>query len=156
MHRCTSVCLTTLNTNVHRDGLKMIDQIAIATATAAAGNVIAYMLNGHIDVLRGKIAQLFQRNNDEDETAILEQLDADALALSRRKLTKAELKAKWSAMFTALLASNPETCDELGAFANTPVENKSVNVGSQHNHGLGTFIAGDNHGDINMAGRNDR
>lgn len=134
----------------------MIDQVAIATATAAAGNVIAYMLNGHVDVLKGKVAQLFRRSNEEDKVKVLKQLNDDSLALTRETRSEAELKSKWSAMFTALLAASPEICDELDSFANAPASGKAVSVGTQNNYGAGTFIGGDNHGDINVSGSNDR
>jgi hypothetical protein len=36
----------------------MIEDIAMAVSTGAAGNIVAYMLNGRVDALRAKVTKI--------------------------------------------------------------------------------------------------
>jgi hypothetical protein len=38
---------------------------------------------------------------------------------------------------------------DVEAMASTPTTATTINIGSQHNHGSGTFVGGNNYGDIN-------
>lgn len=129
----------------------MLDQVAIAIATGAAGNVIAYMLNGRVDALRAQVTHLFRRDSEQERAIVLQRLDDDVLALAKQTRSDAELTARWAAMFATLLETGHGAREELSNFAAAPVPGKTVHIGSQHNHGSGVFIGGDNHGGIEVS-----
>ncbi|MFD0556473.1 hypothetical protein FB566_1714 [Stackebrandtia endophytica] len=127
----------------------MLDQAAIAVATGAAGNAIAYLLSGRIDALRTKLTHLFRWKNTKERATVLGILDDDALALQRQTTSEADLKAKWTAIFMEQLFTCPEIREDLRSFA-TAAPEKAVHIGSQNNYGSGVFVGGDNHGGINL------
>ncbi|MER8087259.1 hypothetical protein ACIO6T_10840 [Streptomyces sp. NPDC087532] len=52
---------------------------------------------------------------------------------------------------TAYLAAYPDARTDLEALASAaPPATRTLNIGSQHNHGSGTFIGGDNHGGVTV------
>ncbi|RST25302.1 hypothetical protein EF908_00305 [Streptomyces sp. WAC04770] len=135
----------------------MLDAAAIAVATGAASNVLAYLLQGRADVLRTRVSAIFRRGAAEEESHALRALDEHAEALEQRRVTQAEVTAQWSSVLTAFLTAYPEALGDIEALRSaTPSGTKTVNIGSQHNHGRGTFIGGDNHGTIRVDGQEEQ
>ncbi|PNG93451.1 hypothetical protein [Streptomyces malaysiensis] len=135
----------------------MLDAAAIAVTTGAASNVLAYLLQGRADALRTRISAIFQRGTAQDESDALRALEEHAEALERRRVTQVEVTAQWSSMLTAFLTAYPEARADIEVLrSSTPSDSKTVHIGSQHNHGRGTFIGGDNHGTIRIDGQEDR
>ncbi|MEV5950371.1 hypothetical protein [Streptomyces sp. NPDC051993] len=126
----------------------MLDATAIAVATGAASNVVAYLLQGRVDAVRTRIAAVFHRATPDQQAEALRVLGEDAAGLSQQTITQAEVTARWTGLLTAVLAAHPDAREDIEALASTPPATKTVNIGSQHNHGPGTFIGGDHHGDI--------
>lgn len=60
----------------------MLDEVAIAVATGAAGNIIAYMLNGQVDALRGQVARIFRHGTEPERSAALRTLEDNTVALT--------------------------------------------------------------------------
>ncbi|MGP3922474.1 hypothetical protein [Streptomyces sp. 8N616] len=135
----------------------MLDAAAVAVATGAASNVLAYLLQGRADALRTRISAIFQRGTAREESDALRALEEHAEALEQRRVTQVEVTAQWSSMLTAFLTAYPEARADIEALrSSTPSGTKTVHIGSQHNHGRGTFIGGDNHGTIRVDGQEDR
>ena len=44
----------------------MLDDVAIAISTGAAGNIVAYMLNGRMDALRAQVAKMFRHGTEQE------------------------------------------------------------------------------------------
>ncbi|MEV8528982.1 hypothetical protein AB0451_33315 [Streptomyces sp. NPDC052000] len=126
----------------------MLDATAIAVATGAAGNVIAYLLQGNIDGIRNRVAGVFRRATADQQAEALRVLGEDAAGLSQQTISQAEVTARWTGLLTAVLAAHPDVREDIEALAATPPATKTVHIGSQHNHGQGTFIGGDHHGNI--------
>lgn len=127
----------------------MLDATAIALATGAASNVLAYLVQGQVDALRTRISSIFRRGDGEEESAALRVLDDHAAALAQRRITQADVTAQWGSLLAAFLIAHPETRADIEALrSSAPPATKTVNIGSQHNHGAGTFVGGDNHGTI--------
>ncbi|MER5989112.1 hypothetical protein [Streptomyces sp. NPDC001787] len=132
----------------------MLDAAAIAVTTGAASNVLAYLLQGRADVLRTRISAIFRRGNVQEESHALRALDEHIEALEHRRVSQTEVTAQWSGMLTAFLTAYPEARVDIEALRSaTPSGTKTVNIGSQQNHGRGTFIGGDNHGTIRVDGQ---
>lgn len=127
----------------------MLDEVATAIATGAASNIIAYMLNGRVDVLRVQIAQIFRHGSEQERARALSALEDDAAALTQPGTSETALAVRWGSLLLSYLTAHPEARGDIEAFASSPVLNKTMNIGSQQNHGSGTFIGGDNYGDIN-------
>lgn len=135
----------------------MLDAAAIAISTGAAGNVFAYLLQGRIDALRTRISTIFQRGTAQEESNALRVLEEHAEALAQRRTTEAQVTAQWSSMLTAFLTAHPEAQADIEELrSSAPSGTKTVHIGSQHNHGRGTFIGGDNHGTIRVDGQEER
>jgi hypothetical protein len=131
----------------------MLDEAAAAVATGAAGNIVAYLVQGHADTLRARIAAIFRHGGPERESEALRMLADDASALSQSTGNQAAATVRWTALLTAVLAAHSEACPEVEALAaSAPAATKTVHIGSQHNHGSGTFIGGDNTGFIHLRG----
>jgi hypothetical protein len=128
----------------------MLDELATAIATGAAGNMIAYMFNGRVDALRAQVARMFRHGTEHERSAALRTLEDDTIALAQRRASKADLTARWASLLLSYLTVHPEARGDIEAFASTPVINKTMSVGSQHNYGSGTFIGGDNYGNMNF------
>ncbi|MFF9788666.1 hypothetical protein [Streptomyces nigrescens] len=134
----------------------MLDAAAIAVATGAASNVVAYLLQGRADALRIRLSAIFQRGTTQQQADALRTLDDDAAALAQRTVAQADVTARWTGFLTAFLAACPDARADVEALASaTPPGAKTVNIGSQHNHGSGAFIGGDNHGGITVTGGTD-
>ena len=126
----------------------MFDPTTMAIITGAAGNIVAYMLSGRIDDLRGWVTRAFRRTETEREKSLLT-VEEDMAALREGRASAAEVKLRWTAMLAAYLAAEPEARADIDAMASGGKESaRSVRIWSQHNHGSGIFIGGDNFGGI--------
>jgi hypothetical protein len=130
----------------------MLDEVATAIATGAAGNVIAYMLNGRVDALRAQLAGMFRHGTPQERTRILRGLDTDARALKREEVSEADLTERWINLLVSYLAQHPEARSDIEAFSSLHTTSRIINIGSQNNVGSGIFIGGDNHGEISLRG----
>jgi hypothetical protein len=130
----------------------MLDEVTTAIATGAAGNVIAYMLNGRVDALRTQVAGMFRHGTPQERTTVLRGLDEDARALKREEVSRADLTERWINLLASYLAQHPEARSDIEAFSSLHTASRIINIGSQHNIGSGLFIGGDNHGDISLRG----
>jgi hypothetical protein len=126
----------------------MLDEVATAIATGAAGNIIAYMLNGQVDALRAQVVRIFRHGTDQERFVALRTLENDAAALTQKRASEADLTGRWTSLLLTYLTAHPEARGDIKAFATVPIVNKTMNVGSQHNHGSGPFIGGDNYGNM--------
>ena len=131
----------------------MLDEVATAIATGAAGNIIAYMLNGQVDALRGQVARIFRHGTEPERSAVLRTLKDDAVTLTQQEASKTDVTGRWTSILLSYLAAHPEARGDIEAFASAPVINKTMNIGSQHNHGSGPFIGGDNYGNMTFKGQ---
>jgi len=128
----------------------MLDEVTMAIATGAAGNVIAYMLNGRVDALRTQVARMFRHGTPQERATVLRGLDEDAVALKREGMSKADLTERWINLLASYLTRHPEARSDIEAFGSLHAASRIINIGSQNNIGSGFFIGGDNHGDINL------
>src|SRR6266540_5386790 len=128
----------------------MLDPTTTAIVTGAAGNVVAYMLNGPVDALRTWIARTF-RGGPEERRSMLHALEEDVTALTYRSRSEKEVKGRWTDLLASYLAAHPEAREDVEALALMSTAPRVMNIGAQHNHGSGTFIGGDNYGDINSS-----
>ncbi|MER7662815.1 hypothetical protein [Streptomyces sp. NPDC096193] len=126
----------------------MLDEAAIAVATGAASSVIAYLAQGRLDAVRARIAAIFRHGGASSEAEAVQALVDTSSALSQQRINQAEATARWAGLLTAALAAHSETRPDIEALASAAPPNKTVNIGSQHNYGSGTFVGGDNHGSI--------
>ncbi|MFJ9950088.1 hypothetical protein [Kitasatospora sp. NPDC091207] len=127
----------------------MIDEVATAIATGAAGNVIAYLLNNQADTLRTRVVAIFRHGTEERRAEALTALDHDRAALAERRESETAVAERWAGRFAAHLGTHPEARDAVEALAAGPT---SRVIGAQHNHGSGVFVGGDNHGGITLTG----
>lgn len=130
----------------------MLDEVTTAIATGAAGNVIAYMLNGRVDALRTQIPRMFRHGTPKERSTILRGLDKDAGALKRGEVSKADLTERWINLIASYLAQHPEARSDIEAFGSLHTASRIITIGSQNNIGSGFFIAGDNYGGISLRG----
>lgn len=134
----------------------MYEEAVMAVSTGAASGVLSYLLQGQVDALRTRISAIFRRGgNPQEEATALQVLDAHAAALARHEITERTVTDTWTELLAAFLDAHPSAradIDQLKTMAPT----KTVNVGSQHNHGSGTFIGNDHYGDININTRDGR
>jgi hypothetical protein len=130
----------------------MLDEVATAIATGAAGNVIAYMLNGRVDALRTQAAGMFRHGTPQERATVLRGLDEDAGALKRGEVSEADLTKRWISLLASYLAQHPEARSDIEAFGSLDVASRMINIGSQNNFGSGFFIGGDNRGSITLKG----
>ena len=130
----------------------MLDEVTTAIATGAAGNVIAYMLNGRVDALRTQVAGMFRHGTPQERATVLRGLDEDARALNRAEVSKADLTERWIKLLASYLAQHPEARSDIEAFDSLHTASRIINIGSQNNIGSGFFIGGENHGDISLKG----
>ena len=127
----------------------MLDPATTAVITGAAGNMIAYMLNGRMDALRERLGRIFGIGDQQERSSLLRALEDDASALASRDLTEADLKGRWAIILTDYLTKHPEARTGLEEMASSELSmTGSMNVGAQHNHGAGTFIGRDNYGSV--------
>lgn len=53
----------------------MLDELAAAVATGAAGNIIAYMLSGRVDALRAQVTRIFRHGTEHEQATVMRALD---------------------------------------------------------------------------------
>jgi hypothetical protein len=131
----------------------VLDEVTIAIATGAAGNIVAYMFNGRVDALRGQVARIFRHGAVQEQSAVLRTLEDDAAALTQQEVSKTDLTGQWTSLLLSYLTAHPEARGDIEAFASAAVINRTLNIGSQHNYGSGTFIGGDNYGNMTFEGQ---
>ena len=61
-------------------GSCVLDEVATAIATGAAGNIIAYMLNGRVDALRLQVSRIFRHGTEQERSAV-NAMDLSALSV---------------------------------------------------------------------------
>ncbi len=128
----------------------MIEDVAVAISTGAAGNIVAYMLNGRMDALRAQVTKMFRHGTEHERSAVLRTLEDDAVALTQQKKSEADVTAQWSSLLLSYLPDHPEAREEIESFASSPTSSKTVNIGSQNFYGSASF-GGDNNGTINFS-----
>jgi hypothetical protein len=130
----------------------MLDEVAIQIATGAAGNIVAYMLNGPVDALRAQVTRLFRHGTEQERSTALRTLEDDAAALTQQRASEPDLTERWSNLLLSYLTAHPEARGDIEAFASSSVVNNTTNVGSQHHHGSGPNIGRDNYGNMSFNG----
>ncbi|MFG3101715.1 hypothetical protein ACGFZL_14535 [Streptomyces sp. NPDC048182] len=134
----------------------MYEEAVMAVSTGAASGVLSYLLQGQADALRSQISAIFRLGgNPQEEAAALQVLDEHAAALARRGITERTVTDTWTELLAAFLDAHPSARADIEELKTT-APTKTVNIGSQHNHGSGAFIGNDHHGDININTRDDR
>jgi hypothetical protein len=131
----------------------MIDEVAIAIATGAVGNIVAYMLNDRLDALRVQVARIFRHGTEQEWTMVLRTLEDDVATLTQQGKSKTDLTGRWASLLLSYLAAHPEASRDIEAFASASVIDRTMNIGSQNNHGSGPFIGGDNYGNMTFKGQ---
>ncbi|HEX3955843.1 MAG TPA: hypothetical protein VHZ03_04335 [Trebonia sp.] len=131
----------------------MLEDVAMAISTGAAGNIVAYMLNGRVDALRDQVTKIFRHGNDQERSAVLRTLEDDAIALTQGKESGTDMTTRWSNSLLAYLTAHPEARGDIEAFASSPVTSKTIIVGSQKHCGSGANIAGDYYGNMTFEAR---
>jgi hypothetical protein len=126
----------------------MLDEVTTAIATGAAGNIIAHLLDGQLDALRAQVARIFRHGTGQEQTAALQALETDAVALAGRTIARSDLTERWACLLLSHLSAHPGAREDIEAFALTAGTNEPMNVGSQNNYGTGPFIGRDNYGSM--------
>ncbi|WP_433462719.1 hypothetical protein [Spirillospora sp. CA-128828] len=133
--------------------LEMLDPETTAIITGAAGNLVAYMLNGQVDAVRSWVGRIFRGGSEEDQATSLRIVEEDLTSLTQRAVSEVEVRARWGALLAAYLAEHPEIRADLEGMAkSTFMTTETMNVGEQHNYGSGSFIGRDNYGEIATTG----
>ncbi|MGW1758479.1 hypothetical protein [Streptomyces mirabilis] len=134
----------------------MYEEAVMAVSTGAASGILSYLLQGQADALRTRISTVFRRGgNPQEETVALRLLDEHAAALARREITERNVTDAWTELLAAFLDAHRDAQADIEELRTT-APTKTVNIGSQHNHGPGAFIGNDHYGDININTRDDR
>jgi phage I-like protein len=126
----------------------MLEDVAMAISTGAAGNIVAYMLNGRMDALRAQVTKMFRHGTEQERSAAIRAVENDAIALTRQEMSEADLTRQWSNTLHSYLTAHPEAHEDIASFASSPTSHKTVNIGSQNFYGSGSF-GGDNNGTLN-------
>lgn len=134
----------------------MYEEAVMAISTGAASGVLSHLLQGQADVLRTRISAIFNRGgNPADTAAALQVLDEHTTALARYEITGQTVTSTWTELLAAFLDAHPSARPDVEKLA-TAAPTKTVNIGSQHNHGSGAFVGNDHYGDINIDTGGDR
>lgn len=125
----------------------MIEDTAIAVSTGAAGNIVAYMLNGRVDALRNQIARIFRHGSDVEQSHALQALERDAAALLENAATRAALTNQWRGLLLSYLTDHPQARKEIESLAslNAPA---ATQIKSMKHTGKGPQIVGPNFGNM--------
>ena len=122
----------------------MLDPATTAVITGAAGNVVAYMLNGQVDTLRAWVTRVFRGETEKQRSRRVRMLEDDIAALRRQVRSAADVRARWSDLLYTYLDAHPDARADIDAMATTtPI------IVNQANNGSGIFIGHDNYGPIN-------
>jgi hypothetical protein len=129
----------------------MIDETTMAIITGAVGNMIANVMKGRTDALREWASRTFRSSKDsqgrEEQTVMA--LVADSSALTNGSASESDIRMRWTALLAAWISTHPEALQEIAAMASYDTHVQHMTVGSQHNHGTGVFIGGNNYGGVN-------
>lgn len=131
----------------------MIEDIAMAVSTGAAGNIVAYMLNGRVDALRAQVTKIFRHGTEQERSAALRTLDRDVDALSGHNATRTDLTSQWRDLLLTYLTAHPEARTDIESFAFSQDTDNTTNVGYQIHTGSGPQIGRDNYGSMTFGGR---
>jgi hypothetical protein len=74
----------------------MLEDIAVAITTGAAGNMVAYMFTGQLDALRAQASRIFRHGSKQEQSVALGKLEEDLAALTQQRANKADLTEQWS------------------------------------------------------------
>jgi hypothetical protein len=118
----------------------VLDDVATAIATGAAGNIVAYMLNGRVDALRVQVARIFRHGTEQERSVVLRTLENDAVALTQQGISKTDLTGRWGSLLLSYLTAHPEARGDIEAFASTLVINKTVNTDPSTTTVLGPLL----------------
>lgn len=134
----------------------MLEDVAIAISTGAAGNIVAYMLNDQMDALRAQVAKIFRHGTGQEREMALQAIERDANALSEHNVTRAILTNQWSNILLSYLTDHPEARADVESFASSQDTGGTVNIGSQIHIGIGPQNGRDHIGNVSFggAGRN--
>lgn len=131
----------------------MIEDIAMAVSTGAAGNIVAYMLNGRVDALRAQVTKIFRHGTEQERSAALRTLDRDVDALSEHNVTRAELTNQWRDLLLSYLTAHPESRTDIESFTLSRDTDNTTSIGYQIHVGSGPQIGRDNYGSITFRGQ---
>src|SRR6266568_5130044 len=95
----------------------MLAADVMAVLTGAAGNIVAYLLNGRADAVKGWLTRVLRAATGEERASSLRALDQDAVAVASGQAVESELQAKWLATLAMFLAQHPEARPEVEALA---------------------------------------
>jgi len=104
----------------------VIEDIAMAISTGAAGNIVAYMLNGRVDALRAQVTKMFRHGNEQERSAALRALEDDAVALTQKKASETDITKQWRDFLLSYLTAHPEAQEDIASFASASATRKSV------------------------------
>ena len=131
----------------------MIEDIAMAVSTGAAGNIVAYMLNGRVDALRVQVTKIFRHGTEQERSAALRTLDRDVDALSEHNVTRTGLTSQWRDLLLSYLTAHPEARADIESLAFPQDTDNTTNIGYQIHIGSGPQIGRDNYGSMTFGGR---
>lgn len=127
----------------------MIEDIAVAVSTGAAGNIVAYMLNGQVDALRGQVTKIFRHGTEQERSHALQALERDAVALGEHDATRAGLTNQWRDLLLSYLTAHPEAREEIESFASSSLSTAgTTKIKSMKHAGTGPQIVGPNFGNM--------
>ncbi|WP_410812811.1 hypothetical protein [Micromonospora sp. 067-2] len=123
----------------------------MAVITGAAGNIVAYMINGEVDTLQAWAKRIFRPSRGSDEPAQVRAITNDCAALAEDGMSELEVKIRWKAILETYLAEHPEILPEIEALASSaPSRAGEMYVGTQRNES-GVFVGRDNYGQISRS-----
>lgn len=127
----------------------MIEDIAVAVSTGAAGNIVAYMLSGQVDALRGQVAKIFRHGTEQEWSHALQTLERDAVALVEHDATRAGVTNQWRDLLLSYLTAHPEAREEIESFASSALNTAgTTKIKSMKHTGTGPQIVGPNYGNM--------
>jgi hypothetical protein len=127
----------------------MLEDVAMAISTGAAGNIVAYMLNGRVDALRDQVTKIFRHGTEQERSRALQALERDAVALSEHDATRADLTNQWRDLLLSYLTAYPEAREEIESFASSSLNTVgTTRIKSMKHTGTGPQIVGPNFGNM--------
>ena len=127
----------------------MLEDVAMTISTGAAGNIVAYMLNGRVDALRDQVAKIFRHGTEQERSRALQALERDAVALSEHDATRADLTNQWRDLLLSYLTAYPEALEEIESFASSSLNTVgTTKIKSMKHTGTGPQIVGPNFGNM--------
>jgi hypothetical protein len=130
----------------------MLEDVAIAISTGAAGNIVAYMLTDQMGELRAQVAKIFRHGTGQQREAALRALERDANALREHNAIRAALTSQWGNILLSYLTDHPEARADVESFASCQATGGAVSIGSQIHVGTGPQIGRDHIGSMSFGG----